>query len=404
MITISEAKNIIEQYKPALEAVEIDIKDALGYVISESIESPVSSPAFDNSAMDGFGVRWEDVQMAGKQNPVILKIVGESRAGIPYSVELKNGEAIRISTGAAITDGVDTVVPIEDTDYDESRVSILNIKGKGQNIRYAGEDFNRGSKILNKGTLLNPPQLALLASVGIHNVNVYKCPSIAVITTGSELVSFYEEPSEGQIRDSNSIMIINALKCSGAVNITHRQIGDSLEVTKATINELSKDNRIIILCGGVSVGLHDYVRNAAELAGYKERFWKVSQKPGKPFFFATKDDHFLFGLPGNPVSAYMVYTYYIHPFILYLRGLEFKWRIVSARLSKSYTNIGSRTILARVRLSKPEVLPREAEVLENQASHIITSISSSDGFIIVEGKQTVEENKIVEVYLFPGIF
>ena len=256
--------------------------------------APEPSPRYTNSAMDGYALRWSDVMDAAAENPAVLKVVGESRAGMPFDREVNASEAVRISTGAMLPPGADTVVRVEDTRKpNDGLVEILAVRCQGQDIRYEGEEFCCGDELLCAGTKLSARQLALLATVGHHQVKVFSAPRVAILITGSELASSAaREIKPYQIRDSNSIMLNSALQEAGARVHSCSNVEDELQATiNAVSNAVSQEVDFILCSGGISVGDHDHVKEAAEKVGFKELFWRIRQKPGKPLFAAQKNQH-----------------------------------------------------------------------------------------------------------------
>ncbi len=215
MISINEALQVIKNNIPSPVARNYFVEEVAGKILAEDIHAPEPSPRYSNSAMDGYAVRWEDVCGAEQKSPVSLKIVGESKAGAPFQEITRQGEAIRISTGAMITEGCDTVVRIEDTEENNGVVHIRAVRRQGQDIRYRGEEFQEGELLLTKRSKLSAPEVALLAAVGINMVKAYKPCEVAILVTGSELVGKGEKIAEYQIRDSNMIMLKTAIEESG---------------------------------------------------------------------------------------------------------------------------------------------------------------------------------------------
>jgi molybdopterin molybdotransferase len=350
--------------------------------------------------MDGYALRAADTREAVPGRPVRLRIVGESRAGVPFSGQVGPGEAVRISTGAKIPSGADAVVPVEKCHLEGEWLLIERQIRVGAHIRYAGEEFRRGEKILAAGTVLYPGAVGLLASQGVNRVTVFRRPRVSVLVTGTELVPYTEDELQpGQIRDSNAPMLAAALRASGAEVVYRGQIADEKHHTVNTLQEAADRADFVLLTGGVSVGPHDLVKGAAETVGFEPLFWKVRQKPGKPLFVAKRGKCLLFGLPGNPVSALTCYAYYVHPALAKFSGLHFRWHTVKARLRNPVHNRGNRSLFLRVRLERSgetEVIPLEA-----QGSHMLTSVALADGFLLLqpeEGKQAGEE---VDIYLYP---
>jgi len=401
MLTITEALKVIRKNLPPRRTVQVSVTEALNRMLAEEITSPEDSPAFDNSAMDGFAVRWEDVKEATPENPVLLKIIGESRAGIPYQRQVSAGEAVRINTGAVIPKGADVVIPVEDTRLEGEMVTVLTVQKQWQHVRFRGEEFRKGELLLEAGTKIAPQHVGLLISVGIQQVSVFKSPQIALFTTGSELIAPEEKVlAEGQIRDSNRYMLQAAISLVGGELIVSSKLPDDPQQTVQALRQAGEQADIVLLTGGVSVGPHDHVKAAAEAVGFQPLFWKVAQKPGKPLFVAKKQDTLLFGLPGNPVSTFMCFLTYVYPTIRYFNGQEFALPVLTAQAGQTIENRMKRDHLMRVRLkwgeSDLQVFP-----LPRQGSHMLTTLTAAEGFVIVGAGEMISFGDPVRVYPFP---
>lgn len=398
MISIEEALQIIKDNIPGPAIQEYAIEEAIGRHLIDDIYAPEASPRFTNSAMDGYAVRWEDVREASPILPVSLKVVGESRAGIPFQGKVGNGEAIRINTGAMLTSECDTVIRVEDTKEQDGSVHISALIKQGQDIRQQGEEFQEGDLLLPKETIISAPQAALLSSVGITKVKAFKPCEVAVLVTGSELVSNGDAIAEHQIRDSNMIMMRAAIQESGGIVTRCSRVSDDRQATIDAIGQVEAD---IILCtGGVSVGRHDHVKEAAEANGFSPLFWRIRQKPGKPLYLAKKDKTLLFGLPGNPVSAFMCYAHYVRPLISALNGFSFGWPTISGEAADDITNRGKRTNMIRVQLAWRPNGGFSITHAEKQGSHMLTSLSEADGYVILEPGQTLKAGERGDVYRY----
>lgn len=399
MISIAEAKKIIEENLPPKRTASLLLEEAFRKVLAEDVFAPEPSPRYTNSAMDGFGVRWEDVAEVATGKSVELQLVGESSAGNPFRGKCSAGEAIRISTGAMLPDGADTVIPQEDTEIEDTHVKILKVTKQFQNVRFEGEEFREGALLLKKGCVLQPAQIGLLASLGISSLPVFKPPQVSIIVTGSELVPVDSKIEPWQIRDSNSLMLKLAVMEAGGEIVLVQHVGDDPQKTRDVLQKAARQSDILIFSGGVSVGPHDFVKEAAGENGFKTLFWKVRQKPGKPLFFAKKNDTLLFGLPGNPVSAYMCYLYYIKPVIEYLYGRENPAATINGQLAETLQNHTGRDQLFRVWVEKEkeEVI---VHPVKKQGSHMLSSLTRADGFILLKSNSELEKGRDVEVILF----
>lgn len=402
MISIQDALNILRENLPQVRIETVALADAHGRYLAEPIIAPEPSPRYTNSAMDGYALRWADVGRASPESPVRLRVIGESRAGMPCDCEVDSATAVHISTGAMLPPGADTVVRVEDTrPAGDGTVEILAVRSPGQDIRHAGEEFHEGEELLRAGTRLSSRRLALLAAVGCRQVRVCGPPNVAILVTGSELASGDTAIKSYQIHDSNSIMLQTALRETGAIISSCVNVVDELDATIDSIREAVGLGVDFILCsGGVSVGEHDHVKEAAESAGFAKLFWRIRQKPGKPLYAAQKNGTYLFGLPGNPVSAFMCYAHYIRPLLFTMLGRGMFWNTITALAETDITNSGGRTNFIRVKLAKkPGTLPRIVDI-KKQGSHMLSSIVNADGYIILEPGRTVGPDEPVNVYLF----
>jgi molybdopterin molybdotransferase len=402
MISVEQALAILHDNIPDPVEKYVPLGQAYGCRLSEDIFAQEPSPRYTNSAMDGFAVRWEDCSKATEDNPVELEIMGESQAGVPFLGQLTSGGAIRISTGAMLPDGADSVVRVEDTKENGKVVEIHAVRAPGQDVRHQGEEFQEGELLFPRTTCLQARELALLAAVGQHRVNVFMPPAVSLLITGTELAKYDDEDIKPhQIRDSNTIMLESAIRDSGAVLRCSNHIEDSLPDTVEAISEAAREQDSVILCsGGVSVGRHDHVKDAAREVGFQELFWKIRQKPGKPLFVGRKNNILLFGLPGNPVSAYMCFRNYVRPVLAELQGTQSLNHAITAKATETIKNVGSRTNFIRVVIeNKPNKIARITEVT-HQGSHMLSSIVHADGYIVLKPGETLEPCDLIEVFLF----
>ncbi|NNK14083.1 MAG: molybdopterin molybdotransferase MoeA, partial [Desulfofustis sp.] len=249
---------------------------------------------------------------------------------------------------------------------------------------------------------LKARELALLAAVGRHEVKVFVPPNVSLLITGTELAQFDDlNIKPHQIRDSNTIMLESAVKDSGAILSKSVRVEDSLDETIQAIVASVRDEDSVILCsGGVSVGRHDHVKEAAREVGFEELFWKIRQKPGKPLFVGRLDNRLLFGLPGNPVSAYMCFKNYVRPVLAELQGTCSPNHCITAETTTQISNTGSRTNFVRVTVNKnPNKIACITEIAQ-QGSHMLSSIVHADGYIVLEPGEILEPHSLKEVFLF----
>ncbi|MBU0480732.1 MAG: molybdopterin molybdotransferase MoeA [Proteobacteria bacterium] len=402
MISIDQALDIIKKNLFILDSEEIDLENSPGRVLAADFLAPEPSPRFSNSAMDGFAVRFADIAGASAESPASLKVIGESQAGIPYTGQPEEGCCIRISTGAVLPEGFDTVVRVEDTESGDAGVLVKTASRKGKDVRFIGEEYQTGECLLRQGQHLSARHISILAAAGAARVSVFRRPRVALLVTGSELTSVGEAPGPGQIRDSNRLMLGAAVSEAGGVVVHSAIAGDDLAATVQAIEATFADAPDILLCaGGVSVGPHDHVKEAAVRAGFTEHFWRIRQKPGKPLFFAGKEKTLFFGLPGNPVSAYMCFCHYLRPLFAAISGQPWEYTSFTAVAAEEISNRGRRPNLVRVTcIHTPGELPK-ARAVGQQGSHMISSIVAADGYVLVDSETVIKGGTPIEVTTLP---
>lgn len=315
MITVKEAKSIIQKHIPLLGTETVLLNEAGSRVLAQEITATFPSPIFDNSAMDGFAVRAVDTKGASQSNPITLKMVSVISAGSPSDVAISPGESAQCMTGGKIPDGADAIVIVEDTSgfSDANSVLIFAETQPGKHIRKQGEEIQKGDVLIPKGTSITPSEIGTLANFGNAEVSVAEKPRMAIFGTGDELVEPGNELKPGQIYNSNLYVFAELAKRTGARIVMRNVIKDDRESLRAFLSEALITCDMIISSGGVSMGRFDYVREVFMELGVQEHFWKVAQKPGKPLFFGTAKSTIIFGLPGNPVSAYIGFMEWVWP-------------------------------------------------------------------------------------------
>jgi molybdopterin molybdotransferase len=296
LLTIDEARARVLGAVTALDAEELPIAAALDRVLAEDVVAAHDVPSFANSAMDGFAVR---SGQAGRE----LRVVGESRAGAPAEMPVLEHEAIRISTGAALPDGADAILPAEDADDRGGAVVPRIDLPSGHHVRGPGEDLRAGTVVLRAGTVLGAAELGLAVEAGRATVRCARAPRVAVLATGDELVAPGEPLKHGQLHNSNAVTLGALARRAGADLVDTAAVADDAELTRAAIERVLDAADVVLLTGGVSVGPHDHVKPALAALGVEEVFWRVALRPGKPLWFGRRGAQLVFGLPGNPVSA-----------------------------------------------------------------------------------------------------
>ncbi|HYN44103.1 MAG TPA: gephyrin-like molybdotransferase Glp [Thermoanaerobaculia bacterium] len=320
MTTCSDALRLILDSVAPLPARPTPLFDVLGLVLTDRVVSPETVPPFTNSAMDGYALRADDCDGATRESPVYLEVLADLPAGSVATCEIRPGTAIRIMTGAPLPAGADSVVPVEATTSEGSRVRIAAGVKKGANVRLAGEDLRPGEELLPKGFALTPAALGILASVGLAEIPVHPRARVAILTTGDELVSAAMKPGPGQIRDSNIHTMCGQAVAFGAVAVPFPRVPDNREAVTAALTKARHSADVIVTNGGISVGDYDFIKAVLVDLGAREVFWKVKQKPGGPLGFWLLDGKPVFGIPGNTVAAMVCMEEYVRPALRMLMG------------------------------------------------------------------------------------
>jgi molybdenum cofactor synthesis domain-containing protein len=321
MISVAEAIRIVKEQTRALSPESVALEDALGRFLAEDIIADSDLPPFDRSQMDGYAIKASDVQTV----PARLKIIGESAAGRGWHQNLKTGEAVRIMTGAPVPVGADSVQQVELTRELNSgvEVEILQSVSPGRSIVTRGSEIRADEIVLSAGECITAPAMAVLASFGYAQVNVGKRPRVAVLATGSELVTINEKPGMDQIRDSNNFSIGAYAEFAGAIVERLPLAGDDLSLLKRQIGEAAERSDVLVTSGGVSVGVYDFTKLALKELEAEFFFERVALRPGKPTVFARLPNGALvFGLPGNPVSVSVTFNLFARTAILTMQGAK----------------------------------------------------------------------------------
>jgi molybdopterin molybdotransferase len=388
MISVREALHLVLERLPRLGAEMVPITRARGRVLAQPVRSPRDVPPFRNSAMDGYAVRAADVTGASVERSVTLRVLETVGAGAVPSRDLSPGTAIRIMTGAAVPDGADAVVRVEDTRDAGEDVEIRGAVPPGANVRNPGEDVRRDEELFTPGRILRPADVGLLASIGTAVVRVSRRPRVAILATGDELVDLGQAPGPGQIVNSNAYTLAAAVEESGGAPLVLGIIRDRPEEIRAAFTEACRSD-VVLSTGGVSVGSFDYVRRILFELGYEERFWKVAQKPGKPLTFGFCGQTPVFGLPGNPVSSLVCFYVYVVPALRTMSGWEKVFLPnVEATLADEIAKANGMTEFIRCALEgAPERY--SARSTGTQSSGVLKSLALGDGLIVGPADQAV---------------
>lgn len=372
--SIDEARATLLAALRPLAPVNLPVAEALGLVLAEEVTAAYDSPAFANSAMDGFATR---EAKAGDR----LRLVGESRAGTPYEGTVQPGEAVRISTGAALPDGADGVLQQELVDAEGDTVVPREDVPPGRNVRHAGDDLRKGTRVLTQGTRVGPAELGVAIGAGRMHLLVAPRPKLAVVTTGDELLPPGTPLQPGQIHDSNGPTLTALAARAGAEVVGHGHATDDPEATKAIINEALDAADVVVIAGGVSVGPHDHVKPALDALGVRQLLWRVALKPGKPTWMGIRDDDgtLVLGLPGNPVSAYVTFLLFARPALAALQGADAHVPRTEATLASAVKQNPDRDELVRVRRTAQGTV----EPTGPQGSHVLSSLLGADALAVI---------------------
>ncbi len=404
MITVDEALDKILSRIEPLGFEKVAILEALGRVIAEDIHANRDIPPFDNSGMDGYAVRSEDIQNASSYRPARLEVIDDLPAGSISKKELEQGKAIRIMTGAPIPKGADTIVPVEDTNQEEKFVSIFETVLPGGYIRKAGEDAKRGECVIARGDLIRPAEVGMIASVGRSFVSVFQKPLVAILCTGEELADVDEDLEGVKIVSSNSYTLAAQVKDCGAIPL---QLGIARDCKEEIKEKLLQGARAdaLISSAGVSVGDYDFVKDALNDLRVKVIFWRVAMKPGKPVVFGLLQGKPVFGLPGNPVSSMVSFEQFVRPALLKMMGHRQLFRpIIEAILKEDIRKRPGRRHFIRAFVSFENghyvVAPTGA-----QGSGILNSMVKANGLVVVpEDQELVKTGDKVKVQLLDRNF
>ena len=392
MLTEQDALSSILAAVRPLETEELRLLEAGNRILAEDVLARISLPRFDNSSMDGYAARARDTVVGA-----VLRVIGEQPAGPDQGLKVEAGTAVRVYTGAPIPAGADAVIMQEDCDRQGDLVTIRESVAPGEFIRRRGGDLCEGQKIAEAGARLNGPLLATFASQGISRIHVFRRPKVAVLATGSELKSPGEPLGPGEIYETNRVMLQELVQDAGGISRLLDPVPDQEDEHLRALRDAASDD-VIVIAGGVSVGERDLVKSTLKKLGCDIELWRVAVRPGKPFLFGRLNEKWVFGLPGNPVSAFVTFLLFVRPALLAMQG----WRGVSATkthaiLSKSVSNKGERPHYLRGYLEAGWFTP-----FENQESHALYGLSRANALLRIGAGEQLPENQTVEVVLLPS--
>lgn len=395
MISVIEAKELLERNTNALSPVELPLAEAAGLVLAEDAYSNFDIPAFEQSGMDGYAFRFDDWAVNQK-----LLIEEEIPAGRTNKVQLGVNKATRIFTGAPLPSGADTVIMQEKTSVKGSTLEINDPElQKGTNVRKIGSEISKGTLALAKGTKLTPGASGFLATIGKDKVAVYPAPKVSIIVTGKEIIQPGTTLQHGQVYESNSFTLRAALKQPGIKDVVVEHADDELSVIQRLITKHLLLSDVLLLSGGVSVGDYDFVTPALKQCGVEQVFHKIKQRPGKPLYFGKKGNKLIFGLPGNPSSVLTCYYEYVLP------AIEKMMQMAISNIIKKYLplscNYPKKTSLTH--FLKGYCTSQNVTPLGAQESYKLQSFARANCLICLpEEKEEFKINEMVEVHILPS--
>lgn len=376
MIAVAQALSHIEKSIMSNTIIETSITEAHGYVLAQDVVSDIDLPPFRQSAMDGYAVR-----LWGQEEFVVK---GEIQAGSNMEVSLRQGEAVRIYTGARVPEEANKVVMKEHVEVFNSSIKVVKFQEK-TNIKTQGEQIKRGARVLSKGDELNTAAISFLAGLGVAKLMVYKKPSVAVLISGNELLQPGDPWQQAKTYDSNSYILKLLLQKVGVDDISFYYVEDDTKSSVAMVGDLLDDHDFIVATGGISVGDYDLMRVAFQANDVEEQFYKINQKPGKPIYFGLKNDKVVFGLPGNPAACFINFQIYVLPALRRFLGKSISSFKKGVTDQKIVNNSGKALFL------RGECLNGHLNVFSNQSSSLLQSLIQANALIYVpEDMEAVE--------------
>lgn len=395
MLELAEAQNRILTAIIILPSESVSLSDAHDRILAETICSKIDLPRFDNSAVDGYAVQSKDLLSAHADNPVSLRLKGKIPAGASFAAKMDSGECVRIFTGSPLPSGADAVAMQEDTQIDlnqREKILFCDSVKPWENIRFRGEDVKADDSIAEAGERLSVGRLSVIGAIGVETVQVGRQPLVGLLATGNELREPGNTLNVSEIYESNRLALSAIAKQIGAVPKIYPLVPDTLAETKAALKKAFSECDVVVTTGGVSVGELDFVKAAfAELGGNID-FWKISIKPGKPFVFGKLAGKSLFGLPGNPVSAFVTFVLLAGPALAKMQGAKtFTWPDRLGTLAERLENRGDRRHFFRVTVDQSGDV-RSAGI---QSSHILSALAKANGLLEIPPNTIFEIGRTV---------
>ncbi len=380
MISVQEHLSRILAGVQPIPPQAVDVRESLGCVLAQDVLAVLPLPGFDNSAMDGYAVRAEDLVGASPTSPVRLPVDGDIPAGVTTRPVLTPGRTLRIMTGAPMPEGSDAVVAVERTDGGTETVALMEAPAPGQHVRRLGGDVNRDDRILPAGAPIGPAALALLAAAGVTSVSVVPRPRVAVLSTGDELVTLGQTPAFGQLVDSNSLMLEAAVGAAGGVAVLVQRSVDEADAFVGLLERALLGADIVITSGGVSMGAYDTVKEVLSASG-DVQFSKVAMRPGMPQGFGVlgPDKVPIITLPGNPVSSMVSFQVFVVPALRRLAGLRHATPpSIGAVAGEDWSGVLGKTEFSRVLVTEGV-----ARLAGGQGSHMLGSMAAASHLAMI---------------------
>ena len=371
LLTVPEAKIMLQKNIIKGKTSWIQIHEAMGRILAVKVIAPMDVPSFANSAMDGYAIAWDDQTLN-------YEVVGQVAAGQFEAKSIEKGEAMRIFTGAEIPLGADTVIQQEKITRVGAMIQFQKDEFKrGASVRLKGAQCKKGQEILQEGTCINPGSIALLASLGISEIEVFDLPKLALIITGDELKEIGGELNRGQIYDSSGPAIEAYLASLGIREILILRVADQFDSVVLAIQEALDFADFTLVTGGISVGDFDFVKEALSKNQVEEIFYKLSQRPGKPLFAGKKDQKMIFALPGNPASVLTCFLNYVKPSILQWSGHSDSWNAsFTLPLAETFSKSVDLTLFLKAKIANGKI-----EILSGQESFNLLSFGEANGLV-----------------------
>jgi len=407
MLSVSDARARILAIFAPVETANLPLARLAGRVLAGDVSTKTDFPIFDNSSVDGFALQYADIASAGYESPCTLKVTADIRAGTYSDIPIQSGQCTRIMTGAALPPGANAVVMVEDTDFNNRlagspaphKVAVYKPLQLGENVRRRGDDLHAGDKVLSSGTRLRAQEVGLLAMLGLPEAPVYRAPKVALLSSGDELLPVDTTLTPGKIHDANSY-ILAALLASAGVELIRLGVASDKEADVRSRLERAVDEKadVIISSAGVSMGAFDYIKSVVESDGGLD-FWKVNMRPGKPLAFGKFHNIPFFGLPGNPVAAYVGFEVFVRPALKKLSGQTPQARpYQKARLAEPVESDGRESYLRAIVSEEHGQL--KVRLTGHQGSGNLLSLVQANALLIVpSGVKSLPANSEAQIWL-----